>query len=173
MIVNRAVHHLALIVALVGTIGCDHITKQLASNSLAGRPTQSFLGDTIRLRYLENTGAFLSLGARLPPTARTALFTVATGLMLAGLGSVAFRRRRDGWTALGLTLFVAGGLSNWIDRAVSGRVVDFMNVGIGPVRTGVFNVADMAITIGGPLLLLSAYVASRHEAEPATRDEVT
>jgi len=154
VIVNRAVHRLALIGAVVGTIGCDHVTKQLASNSLAGRPTQSFLADTIRLRYLENTGAFLSLGERLSPGTRTALFTVATGLMLVGLGIVTFRRRRDGWTALGLTLFVSGGLSNWIDRAISGRVVDFLNVGVGPIRTGVFNVADMAIMAGAAIFMI-------------------
>jgi signal peptidase II len=154
VLVNRAVHRLTLIVAVIGTIGCDHVTKQLASNSLAGRPPQSFLADTIRLRYLENTGAFLSLGARLSPGTRTALFTVATGLMLVGLAIVAFRRRRDGWTALGLTLFVSGGLSNWIDRAISGRVVDFMNVGVGPIRTGVFNVADMAIMLGAAIFMI-------------------
>jgi signal peptidase II len=154
VIVNRSAHRLALMLVIVGTIGCDRVTKQLASNTLAGRPTQSFLGDTIRLRYLENTGAFLSLGARLSPGTRTALFTVATGLMLAGLALVAFRRRRDGWIALGLTLFVSGGLSNWIDRAVRGSVVDFLNVGIGPVRTGVFNVADMAIMFGAAIFMI-------------------
>jgi signal peptidase II len=48
---------------------------------------------------------------------------------------------------------VAGGASNWIDRAVRGSVVDFMNVGIGPVRTGVFNVADVAIMLGAVLIV--------------------
>jgi 2-iminobutanoate/2-iminopropanoate deaminase len=54
----------------------------------------------------------------------------------------------SGWPALGLALFVAGGVSNWIDRVTQGRVVDFLNVGVGPVRTGVFNVADLAIMVG-------------------------
>jgi signal peptidase II len=36
-----------------------------------------------------------------------------------------------------------------------GSVVDFLNVGIGSLRTGIFNVADMAIMLGVALLLLA------------------
>ena len=46
-------------------------------------------------------------------------------------------------------MMLAGGGSNFFDRAVNnGAVIDFMNVGLGPLRTGVFNVADMAIMFG-------------------------
>jgi signal peptidase II len=72
--------------------------------------------------------------------------------MLLVLAAVAFRARP--WTATGLTLFVAGGLSNWFDRAMTGRVIDFMNVGIGSLRTGVFNVADVAIMCGAALFVV-------------------
>jgi signal peptidase II len=90
----------------------------------------------------------LSVGDGLEPGLRAAIFTVATGAMLLALIVVAVRRRLSGWPALGLALFVAGGLSNWIDRVTQGRVVDFLNVGVGPFRTGVFNVADLAIMVG-------------------------
>jgi signal peptidase II len=56
---------------------------------------------------------------------------------------------------LGLALFVAGGASNWIDRVARGSVVDFLNVGVGPVRTGVFNVADVAIMLGAGVVVLA------------------
>jgi hypothetical protein len=61
-----------------------------------------------------------------------------------------------GLSGLGLVLFAAGGFSNWIDRVLQGRVIDFLNVGIGPLRTGVFNVADMAIMLGVGLLAVDA-----------------
>jgi signal peptidase II len=32
-------------------------------------------------------------------------------------------------------------------------VIDFLNVGVGPLRTGIFNVADVAITLGVALLV--------------------
>ncbi|MBU4316862.1 MAG: signal peptidase II [Proteobacteria bacterium] len=51
---------------------------------------------------------------------------------------------------LGVALIFAGGVGNLLDReAHGGLAVDFINVGIGPVRTGVFNMADIAITFGG------------------------
>jgi signal peptidase II len=49
-------------------------------------------------------------------------------------------------------LFVAGGISNLFDRVVQGSVIDFMHVGVGSVRTGIFNVADLAILLGGILM---------------------
>ena len=50
---------LILIVAALGTIGCDRVTKHAASAYLAGTPDRSFLSDTIRVGYVENTGGFL------------------------------------------------------------------------------------------------------------------
>jgi signal peptidase II len=42
---------------------------------------------------------------------------------------------------------VAGGAGNLVDRIwFQGGVVDFLNVGFGNLRTGIFNVADMYIT---------------------------
>ncbi len=146
-----------LVAAVLATIGCDRLTKHVAMVSLAGTAGHSFLADTIRLGYVENAGGFLSLGASLPSVARVAIFTVATGVTLLGLTVLAFRRGLAGWPALGLSLFVAGGASNWIDRLVNGAVVDFLNVGIGPLRTGVFNIADVAIMLGAALFVLGEF----------------
>src|SRR5712671_1915611 len=145
---------IVLLVAVLSTIGCDRVTKHAAATMLSGAPGRSYLGDTVRLEYAENPGGFLSLGANLPPVARTAFFTVATGLMLFALVIFAVRRRFAGMPALGLTLFAAGGASNWIDRIVRGSVVDFLNVGVGSVRTGVFIVADVAIMVGVGVFVL-------------------
>ena len=59
---------------------------------------------------------------------------------------------------LAIALVVGGGLSNLIDRLVNeGRVVDFMQLGIGPLRTGVFNVADVAIMGGLAVMLVVVF----------------
>jgi len=148
---------LLLVVAALGTIGCDRVTKHAASTYLAGTPDRSFLSDTIRVGYVENTGGFLSLGADLPPIARDAVFTVATGTALMALLVLTFKRKYMGSAELGLVLFTAGGASNWIDRVLRGSVVDFLNLGIGPLRTGVFNIADVAIMLGAGLFVLGAW----------------
>jgi signal peptidase II len=46
-------------------------------------------------------------------------------------------------------------------------VIDFMNVGIGSLRTGIFNVADMAILLGAGIVLLEIYLSARR-APPAS-----
>jgi signal peptidase II len=143
-----------LVVAIVATVGCDRVTKHMATTSLAGERGRSYFSDTIRLDYVENTGGFLGLGASLPRTARTALFTIGTGLMLLVLVGAAVRFHWRGGLLMGAALILAGGASNWVDRVIRGSVVDFINVGIGPLRTGIFNVADVAIALGVALLIL-------------------
>lgn len=155
--------------ALLTTIGCDRVTKHVAVTTLAGSPGRSFLADMVRIAYVENSGGFLGLGAGWPEGFRTALFTVGTGLLLVVLAYAAVRSRSSGWTLLGLTLFIAGGASNWIDRVVRGSVVDFMNVGLGPLRTGVFNVADVAIMIAIGILALGRIRRGRGR-DPSVQD---
>jgi signal peptidase II len=164
--VSRALaHRLALLALAASTVGCDRVTKHLATDWLAGSPPRSYLGDTLRLMYAENTGGFLSLGAGLPAGARTAVFTIATAVILVGLVAFAIRRAASGYRLAALAFFVAGGASNWLDRALRGSVVDFLNVGVGPIRTGVFNVADMAIMLGAVLFAVGALV-DRRRATP-------
>ncbi len=165
---------LLLLVAVLGTIGCDRVTKHVATTTLAGRPSRSYLGGTVWLGYAENRGGFLSLGASLPPSVRAVIFTGVTGLMLVGVTALGFRHRWRGWHAVGLALFVAGGVSNWVDRFVRGSVVDFVHVGIGPVRTGIFNVADVAIMLGAIIVVLVEFrFLGAGSAEPGLEIDVT
>jgi len=147
---------LVVLMLLAATIGCDRVTKHIAVERLAGTPPKSFLADTVRLTYAENTGGFLSLGADLPEPIRTGLFTVGNAVLLLVLSVLLWRSAAPSWRMAGLALFIAGGVSNWLDRLVDGRVVDFLNVGVGWLRTGVFNVADMAVMLGVALFVLSA-----------------
>jgi signal peptidase II len=148
---------LLLALVLVGTIGCDRVTKRLATAALAGAPDRDFLAGTVRVAYAENTGGFLSVGAGWPEHGRTAVFVVGTGLLLLAVAAAIARAGLDRWGLLGATLFFAGGASNWIDRVVHGRVVDFLNLGVGPLRTGIFNVADVAIVAGLALLVIAHF----------------
>jgi len=150
-----------LCLLLAGTAGCDRVTKHLALTTLAGMPEQSYLGDTVRLDYHENAGGFLSAGATWQPTVRTAVFQVGNAIFLLGTLVMAIRFTWSRWAGVGLVLVLAGGLSNLVDRIALGSVIDFLNVGIGPVRTGIFNVADVAILLGITLLLADRYRARR------------
>jgi signal peptidase II len=156
-----------LCLLLAGTAGCDRVTKHLAVTTLAGMPERSYLGDTIRLDYHENAGGFLSTGATWRPEVRTAVFQFANALFLFGILGMAVRSKWSRLGAVGLLLFLAGGMSNLIDRIAMGRVIDFLNVGIGPIRTGIFNVADVAIMAGIGLLLLDHWLSFARRRQPA------
>jgi signal peptidase II len=154
-------HRLALMVAVAAlAIGFDQATKRIAADTLQFAPPRSYLGDLFRLQYSENPGAFLSLGATLPAEVRTWLFKWGIGALLAGaMGFALFTKRLTPLTVAGLALFVGAGFSNLVDRIIHGDVViDFMNVGIGRLRSGVFNVADMSIIAGLVLVILGSLV---------------
>ena len=159
---------LALLAALlVLSLGLDRATKLLAMANLQGRPRQSYLFGLFHLGYSENPGSFLSLGADLPDELRFWLLVVLLGLVLAGmLGFALFSRRLRPLALAGLALVVGGGLGNWFDRLLYGNVVvDFMIVGVGPVRSGIFNFADLFLEIGIGLILL--YQLRRHGKDEA------
>jgi signal peptidase II len=152
---NHARRLVLVLLAVAATVSCDRVTKDLASSHLPPGVRHSYLADTVRLEYAENTGAFLGLGSRLSGPTRFWVFTVGTAALLGFLGFAVVTGRRLALVELvAWSCLLGGGISNLADRAVrEGAVVDFLNVGVGPVRTGIFNVADMAIT-GGALLLL-------------------
>ena len=131
-------------------VGCDQITKSIARQTLADAEPIVFLNNFFRLQYVENPGAFLSLGAGSPEKMKFWIFTVFTGLFLIGMLIYLFASPTISKAkTMSLSLVVGGGAGNLIDRISNeGRVIDFMNMGMGPFRTGVFNVADVLLSFG-------------------------
>lgn len=157
---------LALILLLtLLCIGCDQGSKLLAGQYLSQQGMQSYFYDTLRLGYVENHGAFLSLGGSLPEEQRFWLFSVMVTLLLLGLlVYMLVGREMDTFSLAGWSLVLAGGGSNLYDRMMNnGAVVDFMNVGLGGLRTGVFNVADMAILLGVIIVLWAGYTMHKRQ----------
>ncbi|HRW06728.1 MAG TPA: signal peptidase II [Caldilineaceae bacterium] len=149
-----------LLFVLISCVGCDQATKMIARQELAAAPMQEYWNGFFRLVYAENPGAFLSLGADLHPEWRFWIFTVFVALLLSGLSWFALRyiQKAPVPFVIAVALIAGGGLGNLIDRLLNdGHVVDFMQVGYSPLRTGVFNVADMAIMAGTGLMLLYAW----------------
>jgi signal peptidase II len=140
---------------IIFCVGCDQATKLFAAQYLPRYEIQSYLYDIFRIGYAENTGGFLSFGGTLPAEVRYWIFTIFTGALLFGLLIyliIGHKQRTLSFVAY--TLVFAGGISNLYDRATNnGVVIDFLNIGLGPLRTGIFNVADMAIMAGLMIIL--------------------
>ena len=98
------------------------------------------------------------------PEMRTQVFTTMISLLLICLCAyiiysiVTNAVQEPSWVTIALTLYLAGGLGNLIDRFVNdGHVIDFMIMRVGGLQTGIFNVADMLIMVGVGILLVSLF----------------
>ena len=141
---------------LLACVGCDHAAKQAAEQWLAESGRILLFGGVVQLELVANPGAFLSLGAELPETLRQLVLIGFVPLMLVAVGWLLFRSPSGSRAqALAFGLIAGGGFANWLDRVRGdGSVTDFVSLGLGPLRTGIFNVADVAIMLGAALLLL-------------------
>ena len=158
----RLVPFFAMVLAC---IGCDLVSKVAAVSLLGSRAPAELLSGIVRFELAYNPGAFLSLGAGLPPLVRAALFGFAVPL---GTIAATFFFLRSGalrgWARIALAMLAGGGLANGLDRLLhQGYVTDFVSVGVGVLRTGIFNVADVAVMAGVAVLLV---VGSRASDEP-------
>lgn len=162
---GRGTHRAAALLILIATLALDQTSKALARGLLEEGGRLSFLGDLFRLELARNAGAFLGLGAALPPALRGAILTWGVLALAAGAAWVALFRPGQLLLTIGAALVAGGGFGNIWDRlAADGLVTDFMNLGLGRLRTGIFNVADLAIVAGVVLLLLPHGPHSRRKA---------
>lgn len=151
---------------LLVSIILDQITKKIAQIHLADSETISFFHNVFILQYTENTGGFLGLGAAVPESIRFWIFSVAVTLFLVILFIyIVFSKSFTNRQVFSLSAILGGGIGNLIDRLMNeGRVVDFMHINIaGPVKTGVFNVADLFITFGAIFMVLFLVMEKRKE----------
>ena len=139
---------IALALAAAAVFVLDRLTKIWAMAALPGGPPIRILG-VLEIVLSENAGGFLSVGGRLPPAVRYLVFVVlvAAGLAAAAVWLVRARSLSPARSAAAAAI-IAGGASNLLDRAFRGGVVDFAILRVGPLHTGIFNVADAAILCG-------------------------
>jgi signal peptidase II len=159
-----------ILLVTLSCVACDQLSKSVARQTLADSGVIRLLGDTIRLQYTENPGAFLSFGADISEEVRFWIFTLLIGALLGGLLAYLIASRTpSAIQTVGLSLILGGGLGNLIDRVTNeGRVIDFLNLGMGSLRTGIFNVADVAITIGASFLVYEAIREKKRSGQPGS-----
>ena len=144
------------LIVLLSNFLIDRITKIMAIDFLKGKETISLFYNTIVFKYTENTGAFLSVGSDFPDGLKYIVFIILPVIIcLYGLYYCAFKLA-DKKMVIIIVSIIGGGLGNLVDRLFNDfRVVDFINFGIGTLRTGILNVADMSVTFG--VIFLAIY----------------
>jgi len=137
------------LIILLCNFSLDRITKLLAVHFLEGEENISFFYNTVILKYVENTGAFLSIGSNWPDSLKYIfMIIIPIGVCFYGLYYCAFKLKDNNLVII-IVSIIGGGLGNLTDRLLFDfHVVDFINFGIGTLRTGILNVADMSVTFG-------------------------
>ena len=142
-----------------GVVVLDLLTKHWAINRLSDGRDIDLIG-SLRFHLTFNSGMAFSRGQGLGPI----IGIVAVVVVVVLLRSL----RREGSLLLDVAtgLVIGGALGNVLDRVfrgdglMDGSVIDFIDVQWWPI----FNVADMAVTIGGILLVVSTLLLGRHPA---------
>jgi signal peptidase II len=141
----------------------DQWTKYWAQNTLMGQEPRIFGDNFFRLEYAENPGAFLGMGNSLSDPIRFWIFIIFVFFLMLGLGLYMHMKKIPKYEIWAYSFVFSGGVGNLIDRIfrAEGKVIDFMNMGIGSLRTGIFNIADMAIMAGLFILIFTSRKAAR------------
>jgi signal peptidase II len=136
-----------LVAASLALIGLDQAAKWAADTWLRDAGTVRILGDFIVLVYAKNTGAFLSMGSKLPEPLRIAFLIVIPTAVLAAFLAVFLKKKVLRFRDLALlSLLLGGGMGNIIDRIFRGEVTDYLLFQLTQrIRTGVMNLADLYI----------------------------
>ncbi len=151
---------LAVAVVIVVILAADQETKSLARQHLRAKPPRHF--SALTLIYTDNRGAFLSLGENFSEGVRTIVFDLIVAIGLAVAAVALFRGQLQRGDEIALAAIIGGGVGNLVDRLrFAGRVTDFLYLSAGPLHTGVFNIADMAITLGVIWLMVSWMFSTR------------
>ncbi|MBO7681891.1 MAG: signal peptidase II [Clostridia bacterium] len=140
---------LAWSAVIAGLVGFDQWSKAWVLSKLPAGEAVTVLPNLLQFRFVRNTGAAFSL-----LSGRTQLLTAVTAIILIIAVLLLFLGRvRDRADQVAVLLLVAGGLGNLIDRVVRHFVVDFIEVLF--TNFAVFNFADICVTTGAVLLILS------------------
>lgn len=151
--------------------GLDRVTKLFALEYLSGKDSIVLLNNLMILIFAQNTGAFLSLGANWNVYLKyLVLLIIPILICIYGLGYLMFKEKKM-YCIILISCIIGGGIGNLFDRLFNGfKVIDFLNFGIGNLRTGILNVADLSVTFGIILLL---FFELRNDKIEKKKGEVT
>jgi len=146
-----------IILLIAFNIAIDQISKIIARANIDPTERINVIGDFFIMMNVENTGAFLGMGSDMNPTLKVIfLLVLPVGVLGYLIYYILKTKSIDRLSLIALSCIAGGGIANVFDRIVFGSVTDFFYLHINDtIRTGIFNVADMSVTFGMIVLLLT------------------
>lgn len=135
-------------------VAVDQCIKLWATRVLLPQEFMTLLPGIVELRYYLNDGMAFSMLA-----GRQTLLITATSVMLAAVLLALLLHKMTPLERIAWTMVLGGGVGNLIDRVCNGVVVDYINLLF--MNFAVFNFADICVTVGVGLLVLSILLDGR------------
>ena len=156
---NNKVRHILITLIVLLSISIDQISKIWVRNNFESYNETSIIGDIFTLIKVENTGAFLGMGSELSEIPRVFLLIILPVVVLISITIYTYiDKTLDKISIIGFSLIIGGGVANIFDRMVYGSVTDFLYINLGGIfKTGIFNIADLSVTSGMILILISSF----------------
>ena len=157
--INKKKRKILTTIIILLSIACDQISKVWARNNLESYTEKNIIGEVFSLIKVENTGAFLGMGSELSETLRVLLLIILPVIVLVSITIYTYiDKSLDKISIIGFSFIIGGGISNIFDRIIFGSVTDFLYLNFGGIfKTGIFNVADLWVTTGMILILISSF----------------
>jgi signal peptidase II len=135
-------------------ISCDQISKNKVRNEISANETINLISDNFILMKVENTGAALSLGSNLSPIMKMIfLQLLPIGVLILMFIHIIRNKNISKEKLIAISFIIGGGIANIYDRILFESVTDFMYMKIGFLHTGIFNMADVSVSVGVLILL--------------------
>lgn len=151
---SKLLSRFLIIFLVLLNIGCDQVSKKVVRENVSYQEYIPLIKDHFILTNVENTGAMLGFGANFPPALKVMLFQVLPLIvLLVLLYRILTRIHTNKWMLWAFAFVIGGGIGNLIDRIALGSVTDFFQIRLGFFKTGIFNMADVAVTTGVLLIL--------------------
>lgn len=136
------------IMIAAAVVAVDQLAKLLVMTNLKATDIVHVIPGLFDFVYVKNTGAAFSI-----LSGNTALLAVISVVFCIGVAFYWIKTKpKARMFRLSLTLLFAGALGNAIDRIFRGFVVDFISTAF--MQFPVFNIADIAITVGATILVI-------------------
>ena len=156
---NKKSRYLLITILVFLSIAFDQISKIWVRNNFESYSEKSIIGEVFTLIKVENTGAFLGMGSELSEIPRVLLLIILPVIVLISITLYTYiDKSLDKLSIIGFSLIIGGGIANIFDRIVFGSVTDFLYINLGGIfKTGIFNIADLSVTTGMILILISSF----------------
>jgi signal peptidase II len=160
---SRIVYATTAFVVVLTNYILDRTTKILAFEVLREKGEINVIGNYMTLVYTENGGAFLSLGTTWNPYVKYLILLIVPIFICLLLFYFLITQEKYIRKIIIMGTIIGGGLGNLVDRLFNEfKVIDFLNFGIGDMRTGILNVADLSVTFGIIILIITELMARKH-----------